>query len=283
MIEKIPVPQGPADRSGGGGKEDRPKRAKRPHGHPRGKMRPLDRLLGRLTQAGRREIRQERSAEQRGKEAREHLTDPEVLRKRLQVFDAALSHVKSEDREVADLIQLLYKKARLLSLPKSGHEKEGVEKKLADEARHYIFSGLMPRGDELIDALSKEDKQKKSASDLQLSREINERTVRRHVRKYLEWRWAEQDWKERWETWQKKQPQKKPAPAASPLASVPRWEDALNHWVRVRNDHVRLNVTKEPPRPPAPPEQLLVVRISQRIGEDHTQWEATPVKPEFAR
>ncbi|MFZ2886691.1 MAG: hypothetical protein WA021_02610 [Minisyncoccia bacterium] len=285
MTEKIGIPHIPADKPGGGGKkEESPKKQS-----IWDKRRLGDAIAMRLTRKGQRILRQERSAAQREKEAKEHLSEPEKLRRRLKDFDEELYYVPTpnkpapEDKAVAVLIKLLYKKARRLKLPKSGEEKVAAEKALADEARRYLFTGLMPRGEELIDSLTDAEKQKKSRGDLQHMREINDRTIRRHVRKYLEWRWAERDWRTRWDAWQKSQKEKKEISSTRPPDSFPKWEDAMKQWLSVRNEHVRQKVlTKEPPRPPAPPEQLFVISIAKRLNENHTEWKVEPIKPDNA-
>lgn len=277
MVEKFGIPHAPTDKPNGADG----KRRERPEPKKRG-------LIGKafksLTNDGRRTLRQERSAAQRAREAREHLSEPERLRERLKEFDAALYYVPSLDsKPIAGLINLLYKKARRLKMPKSGEEKTAAENALVVEAKVYLFTGLMPRGEELVDALRDDEKRKKSGKELRHMRHINDRAVRRHMRKYLEWRWVSDDWKKRWDAWNKQQPQKKDAPqkAAAPT-SVPKWEDETNEWIRIRNQHIRQKVTNEPVPPPALPEQLLVVRIAKRVGEDHLQWKVGPLKPEVA-
>lgn len=271
MVEKMFTPHSPADKPDTRGGQKKPETA------PQKKRGLFGKMIKGVTKEGRKVLRQERSAEQRAKESREHLREPEELRKRLKEFDAELYYFKSFDRAVATLAATLYKKARKLKLSRAGKEREDIERDLSAEARRYIFAGIIPRGDELIT----EDDQKKDAKHVEHLRKINDRTVARHLRTYLVWRWAEAEWKKDWNEWSKRQEEKKEMPESEISASFPKWQSELNDWTRARNMRNQQKQDIEPPRPPTPPEQSLVISMAKRLGENHMQWKIDPIKPEI--
>lgn len=268
MSERFQIMYSP-EKGSGGGKKESPKPEK-----PLEQKKTVEKIppkeigiIGKMralfgSKEMRKQLRKEANRKQRTAESQAHLASSEIQISRLAAFDEALGTTTFHDPAVADLAKSLFNKLRKIRSPKlSAEEKNLHDQKLAEEARQYIYAGLLTADPKMP---------------------LREKSVARHIRAYLIWRWAEDEWQKpppkKWRLWGKEKPTQQSMVPSQPTESLPQFRAAVREWTQERNKGKH---GSELPRPPGIPENNLVVLIAKRLREDHAQWKVAPIKPDF--
>lgn len=264
MNEKFPIPSAPADKPGGGpGKQEKQPQKKKER---RPRMRILDRVLAPLTEAGAKELRHQKRKDawlkRQEKQRAAHTESPEAQIPRLHALTNALVSIKSDDARIRKLIHVLAGHLQKQGIPKLGTMSDAQKNALAEEARQYIFLGI-------LQPYSFESDGTERQKPL-----VNNDGVMRHLQTYIEWREAEEAWRtqrppRKWKIWKKTEREEK-------TTSMPKFDHAFSAWqLEQRSRKPGSAIT----RPPTIPDTNLVVSLSRRLNKDHMHWDIGSDQP----
>lgn len=259
MSERFTVAYSP-DKGGGDGKKELVEQKKTAERIPPTEVGIIGKIRAKFgSKEMKKKIRQQENYKRREAGSQKHLSNPEELKTYLSQFDKALSKIESQDPNIAKFAKQLSKKLYKMKSQKGDEERD---KYLTAEARQYIFLGLIPRENE----------------------SVGEKGVARHIRTYLMWRWAEEEWKktlpQKWKVWRKAEREEKEAGESETPESLAKFNSRLREWAQLLAKRGR---GSEVARPPHISDNNLVVMISKRVGENHMEWQADPIKPDIAQ
>ncbi len=259
MSERFTVAYSP-EKGGGGGKKEPTEQKKTVERIPPAEVGIIGKLRAKFgSKEMQKKIRQQKNYTRREAGSQKHLGGAEELKTYLSQFDKALGKIEFQDLNVAKFAKQLSKKLFKMKSKKGDEERD---KYLTAEARQYIFLGLIPREDE----------------------PAGEKGVARHIRTYLMWRWAEEEWKKtlpgKWKVWRRTEREEREAEEPETPESYTKFNSQLREWTQRFTTKEGMT---ELPRPPQIPNNNLVVMIAKRVGEDHIEWQIDPIKPNFVQ
>lgn len=246
-MEKFPVPAAPADKPGGGGKT-----------RERGR---LGRMISAFKKARQEKTRaKNRRVEylvQSEKARHAHTEGPELQIPRLHILTNTLATMTIDDERIRELARLLAGSQREHGIGQPKTLTEDEKRELTAEARAYIFSGILQPYHE--------------SNPL-----VNQENVTRHLRTYLEWRWAEELWRKKepsskWRVWKRGERE-------NPTASMPQFKVAFREWVAKQHGRKENDLT----RPPTLPDTNMVLLLAKRLKTNHMQWSVRAIVPDLS-